>query len=105
MTPSESEVSVYDFQIQIESEDKPVYVNIKSAVKGARKNKDDISKAIGLKGFYDEDPEKEIFIASFVIDFKDNMSIEIEDCHVMYSEPGRRASTRRPEPYSCTGTL
>ncbi|WP_203368842.1 hypothetical protein [Cysteiniphilum marinum] len=83
MKPSESEVSVFDFAIKMDGHIKPIYVNIKSAVKGARKNKDDISKAIGLKHFYEEDPEKEIFIASFVINFKDNMSISIDQCHVM----------------------
>lgn len=83
MLPSESEVSVYDFEIQIQGETTPVFVNIKSAVKGARTNKDDISKAVGLKAFYAENPEKEIFIATFRIAFRDDMTIEIEHCYVM----------------------
>lgn len=83
MTPSESEVSVYDFRIQLSGESNPIYVNIKSSVKGARTNKDDISKAVGLKEFYSADSERELFIATFVIDFEDNMTIEIGACHVM----------------------
>lgn len=83
MEASESEVSVFDFKIQISNTPRPVFVNIKSSVKGARTNKDDISKATGLKSFYDVDIENEIFIATFVIDFKKDMSIEIESCHVM----------------------
>lgn len=83
MEASESEVSIFDFKIQISNTPRPVFVNIKSSVKGARANKDDISKATGLKGFYDVDIENEIFIATFVIDFKKDMSIEIESCHVM----------------------
>jgi len=83
MVPSESEVSVYDFQIRLAGEKHAVYVNIKSSVIGARTNKDDISKAIGLRDFYTQDPEREIFIATFVIHFKDDMTIEIEKCHVM----------------------
>jgi hypothetical protein len=83
MVASESEVSVYDFRIQLSGETKPTYVNIKSCVKGARTNKDDISKAVGLKAFYSTDSQRELFIATFVIDFKDNMTIEIEKCHVM----------------------
>lgn len=83
MEASESEVSVFDFKIQISNTPRPVFVNIKSSVKGARTNKDDISKATGLKNFYDSDLENEIFIATFVIDFKEDMSIKIESCHVM----------------------
>lgn len=83
MEASESEVSVFDFKIQISDTPRPVFVNIKSAVKGARSNKDDISKAGGLKAFYDVDMENEIFIATFVIDFKKDMTINIESCHVM----------------------
>lgn len=83
MEASESEVSVFDFKIQISNTPRPVFVNIKSSVKGARTNKDDISKATGLKVFYDSDLENEIFIATFVIDFKEDMSIKIESCHVM----------------------
>lgn len=83
MEASESEVSVFDFKIQISNTSRPVFVNIKSSVKGAKSNKDDISKATGLKGFYDIDLENEIFIATFVIDFKEDMTIQIESCHVM----------------------
>ena len=42
IVPSESEVSVYDFECKIEGNDTPIFINIKSAVLGGRKNKDDM---------------------------------------------------------------
>lgn len=56
----------------------PIYINIKSAVIGGKKNKDDISKAEGLVEFYNEDPERNFFVATFFIKFNPNMTIEIE---------------------------
>lgn len=53
------------------------YINIKSAVEGGKNHKDDISKAVGLKAFYDEDIDKQFFVATFFIKFNPNMSIEI----------------------------
>jgi hypothetical protein len=59
------------------------YFNIKSAVYGGRTNKDDISKAIGLKAFFDEDINKPLFICTFVLNFLEDMTIEMIECYVM----------------------
>lgn len=82
ITPSSSEVGVYDFCLVLNS-DKKVYVNIKSAVKGGKVNKDDISKANSLIEFFKEDMNYELYIASFEISFSDDMYINFEDCYVM----------------------
>lgn len=78
---SDSEVSVFDFVFTtvdgVES-----YVNIKSSVLGGRRNKDDISKAHGLLDFYSQNDNSNLFIATFIIDFKPNMTIDIVDCVV-----------------------
>lgn len=76
--PSDSEVSIFDFECKIEGSDTPIFLNIKSAVLGGRSNKDDISKGIGLKAFYDENVNKHFFIGTFFIRFNDDMSIEID---------------------------
>lgn len=81
--PAISEVSVFDVLFKIKGFEESIYMNIKSAVKGGRRNKDDISKAIGLIDFYTEDKNRKLFIASFVVDFLDNMSIVLEKCIVM----------------------
>ncbi|MEG1724273.1 MAG: hypothetical protein RR313_02645 [Anaerovoracaceae bacterium] len=75
--PSEGEVTIFDMECRFGA-DPSIYINIKSAVCGGRKNKDDISKAEGLLQFYDEDSERNFFIATFFIKFNDDMSIEIE---------------------------
>lgn len=80
--PSESEVSVYDFECKIEGNQTPLFINIKSAVLGGRKNKDDISKAIGLQEFYADDNTKVFFIGTFFIKFNDDMTIEIDHATV-----------------------
>ena len=82
ITPASSEVGVYDFCLVLNS-DKKVYVNIKSAVKGGKVNKDDISKANSLIEFFKEDINYELYIASFEISFSDDMYINFEDCYVM----------------------
>lgn len=79
--PAESEVGVYDFKFEYNSGNKS-YINIKSAVENGKRNKDDLSKAEGLKAFYAESPDANLYIASFVIRFNDNMTIEIVECHV-----------------------
>lgn len=81
VTASESEVSCYDFKFEL-TDDKNSYVNIKSSVLNGKINKDDISKAIQLKVFFDENPKSNLFVATFIIDFKDNMTIDIVDCVV-----------------------
>ena len=78
---ADSEVGVYDFRFQYEG-NKESYVNIKSSVKGGKINKDDISKAIGLIDFYKENPNSNLYVATFVISFKDNMTIGLEKCIV-----------------------
>lgn len=83
MEASESEVSVYDSHIRFNNSNADVYLNVKSAVANGRKNKDDISKAIKLYQFFKEGIERQLFICTFVIDFRDDMSIEIIECHVM----------------------
>lgn len=73
---SDSEVSVFDMKCTYGTQD--AYINIKSAVIGGKRQKDDISKAEGLKAFYDEDPNRQFFVATFFIQFNDSdMSIEI----------------------------
>ncbi|MBS9921627.1 hypothetical protein [Vibrio alginolyticus] len=78
-----SEVGVYDFSGKFDGIDVPFYVNIKSAVIGARSNKDDISKAIRLIEFFDQDEERNLFVASFLIKFNDDMSVTVEQAIVM----------------------
>lgn len=76
--PSNSEVSIFDFECKLIGNNTPIYINIKSAVLGGRKNKDDISKGIGLKEFYATDVNKVFFIGTFFIKFNDDMTIEID---------------------------
>lgn len=80
--PSESEVSVYDFECKILGNDTPIFINIKSAVLGGKKNTDDISKGIGLRDFYADDINKNVFIGTFFIKFNDDMTIEINNATV-----------------------
>ena len=79
--PAESEISVYDFKFCYDG-NKESYVNIKSAVKGGRTNKDDISKGERLIDFYRENPQANLYIATFVISFKPDMTIGLEKCIV-----------------------
>lgn len=73
--PSDSEVSVYDMVCKFAEE--KVFINIKSAVEGGKRQKDDISKASGLLDFYNEDAERQFFVATFYIRFNKNMTIEL----------------------------
>lgn len=82
VSPSNSEVSVYDMQCEYDLHS-PIFVNIKSAVIGGARTKDDISKAQGLVDFYNEDPERIFMIATFIIKFNDDMSYEMTDVVVM----------------------
>lgn len=79
--PAESEVGVYDFRFCYHG-NKESYVNIKSSVSGGRTNKDDISKAEGLIDFYHVHPNANLYIATFVISFKSNMTIGLDKCYV-----------------------
>lgn len=76
---SDSEVSVFDFECKLKGNPTPIYINIKSAVVGGKKNKDDISKGLGLKEFYDQDTNRVFFVGTFFIQFNDDMTVEIVD--------------------------
>lgn len=80
--PSPSEVSVYDFKFKFPRFDDS-FVNIKSAVSGKRPSKDDISKAIRLIEHYEMNPESNIFIATFEMDFTDDPGVALTRCTVM----------------------
>lgn len=82
VAPSDSEVSVYDMQCRF-SGHAPLYINIKSAVEGGKRTKDDISKAEGLANFYSEDPSNIFMIATFLIRFNDDMTVELTKAVVM----------------------
>ena len=82
ITPSKSEVSVYDFECKLVGNDIPVYINIKSALLNGKKNKDDISKGIGLRDFYAEGVNRNFFIGTFFIEFNEDMTIEINQASV-----------------------
>lgn len=82
VTPSDSEVSVYDMTCEFEGHS-PLFINIKSAVLEGKKTKDDISKAEGLMSFYNENPNHIFMIATFLIKFNDDMSIELANAIVM----------------------
>ncbi len=75
-----SEVDVYDMEFLDENNQKS-YVNIKSAVIGAKRNKDDISKAEGLINFYNRNCG-ELYVATFLLRFNENMTISIVKCIV-----------------------
>jgi hypothetical protein len=75
-------VGVYDFFGKFVSDDNHFYVNIKSSVIGARTNKDDISKARKLLEFYSEDINRNLFIATFFIDFNNDMSVTVSKAFV-----------------------
>ena len=79
--PADSEVGVFDFRFCYDG-NKESFVNIKSSVKGGKTNKDDISKAKGLLDFYRENPNANLYVATFVISFKPNMTIGLERCLV-----------------------
>ena len=81
--PASSEVGVYDFRFSTK-EEKNIYVNIKSAVKGGRTNKDDISKAEKLQEFFSEFPTSVLLIATIVIEFLENpTAIRLSNCFVI----------------------
>lgn len=80
--PADSEVGVYDFKF-IYNHELESYVNIKSSVLGGKRNKDDISKAEGIRDFFVSNNEHNLYIATFVINFKNDMTIELVKCIVM----------------------
>lgn len=79
--PADSEIGVYDFSFRLKGKTES-YVNIKSSVKDGRTNKDDISKAEGLIDFYHENPDANLYIATFEIEFQEDMTIGLKKCIV-----------------------
>lgn len=79
---AESEVGISDFSCSLDGQT-TVFVNIKSAVQGQKSSKDDISKARKLADFFNEDPQRILFIATFEISFRENMQFSLENCTVM----------------------
>lgn len=77
----ESEVGVYDLEFVLIN-GKKAFINIKSAVEGVKKSKDDISKATGLIEFYKSHPNDNLYIATFVLQFNRNMTVKIINCVV-----------------------
>lgn len=82
IVPSPSEVSVYDFKFKFPNL-RDSFVNIKSAVSGKRASKDDISKAIRLIEHFEENPESNLFIATFEMDFTTDPGVALRKCTVM----------------------
>lgn len=80
-----SEVGVFDFHGKLNScPTTHFFVNIKSAVSGAKTTKDDISKADKLLTFLQESQKSDsLFVATFIINFDTNFTISITDCLVM----------------------
>ena len=82
LVAAESEVGVYDFYGRLKENNQQFYVNVKSAVQGARVSKDDISKADKLLSFL-KSSDGVLFIATFVIEFNDDLYIILNKCIVM----------------------
>lgn len=79
--PSDSEISVYDFKATLQ-DGNHCFVNIKSSSLNAKPSKDDLSKADKLLLFLKENPGRELFVATFAIEFCDDMSIRLPHCHI-----------------------
>ena len=81
--PATSEVSVYDLELSFKDIKQTIFINIKSSVRNARKNKDDISKAVGLIDFLKNNPKSLIFVITIELDFSENMEILLSNSFVM----------------------
>jgi hypothetical protein len=81
-SPATSEVGVYDFIFSLDGQER-VFVNIKSAIKGERLSKDDISNARKLEEFFSADATRILLIATFEIEFLANMTLQINKCTVL----------------------
>ena len=111
---ADSEVGVYDFKFRYDG-NKESYVNIKSSVKvnNGKKSKDDISKAVGLIDFYHKNPNANLYVATFVIDFKDDMTIGLEKCIVfptawipdVYVNPSNNGNLQSSKYKNLTGAI
>lgn len=74
---------MFDFSFHYD-DTAPIYVNIKSAVRGGRTNKDDISKAIQLYDFMSKSDYCVLLIATVEIEFIDHPhSLRLSDCYVV----------------------
>lgn len=77
ITPSDSEVSIFDARIEF-TDGAVAFINIKSAVEGGDgASKDDISKAVGLENFYEKNPESDLFVATFVLRFTADIKVHL----------------------------
>ena len=81
--PPESEVGIFDLELQYPNFKKKIYINIKSAVLGGRANKDDISKANGLIDFLKYHPDDLIFIVTIELKFTKDMQVNLSNVYVM----------------------
>ena len=81
--PASSEVGVFDLELRYPDISNSIYINIKSAVKGGRTNKDDISKAVGLIDFLSKHPSDLIFIVTIELDFSHDMKVLLSNSYVM----------------------
>ena len=82
-TPSTSEVGVYDFSFSLDGVIE-AFVNVKSAVRGARANKDDISKAVLIDALLTKVPNTTLFVATIEIEFLQKPTrIKLSNCYVV----------------------
>ncbi|AJF62161.1 hypothetical protein QT06_C0001G1349 [archaeon GW2011_AR15] len=65
-----SNVSLYDCSIKFRGESKIYYLNLKTSSAGAKKTKDDISKADKLIELYQSDSDYTLFVAVLKVIFK-----------------------------------
>ena len=83
VVPCDSEVGVYDLMVSWPDHDDFAFINIKSAVRGGRTNKDDISKAKGLIAFQSDDEDAMLFVVTIEMEFRDDMSVHLVNAYVM----------------------
>ena len=82
VSPSDKEASIFDVVVNFTGDSRKLYLNFKAAVAGKETEKGDISKAEKLVAFFDEDANRQLFIATFAIAFHKDMTIEIKHCLV-----------------------
>jgi hypothetical protein len=73
--PSESEVGIYDFSFSYPESDE-IFVNVKSAMAGRKRSKDDISKARSIAEFFSYRPNAILLVATVEINFQGESSEE-----------------------------
>ncbi len=82
VNPSDKEASIFDVVVNFTGDSRKLYLNFKAAVAGKETEKGDISKAEKLVAFFDEDANRQLFIATFGIAFHKDMTIKIKHCLV-----------------------